>query len=181
MAGETWYGLVKLFNESGILPISAHAWSNSVIQQIILSPVVAGIAVYNGTLREANQQGTKSNFRVNPEGIALKDAAGQYLKGEMMIAEENSQHDQSSHQVPTEDRPWVEGVEEPRAQDHHGEEDGHFEAAEEHEYADQHVPVALGDSKQARGRHPEGEKDQPVDCRVFQDDARGDRQRGGIS
>jgi site-specific DNA recombinase len=82
MAGETWYSLVKLFNASGISPIAAHSWSNSVIQQILLSPVVAGIAVYNGTLREANQQGTKSNFRVNPEGIALRDAAGQYLKGD---------------------------------------------------------------------------------------------------
>ena len=44
-----------------------------------------------------------------------------------------------------------------------------------------HVPVTLGESEQARGRHPEKEKGQPVDYRVLQDDARCDRQCGGIA
>jgi hypothetical protein len=45
----------------------------------------------------------------------------------------------------------------------------------------QHVPVTLGESEQARCRYPEDEKGQPVDYRVLQDDARRDRQRGGIA
>jgi hypothetical protein len=39
----------------------------------------------------------------------------------------------------------------------------------------------LAEREQARGRHPEGEKGQPVDDRVLQDEARRDCQRGGIA
>ena len=72
-----------------------------------------------------------------------------------MIAEENAQHHQRSDEVPAEDRPWAERVEHPGTQDRHRQEGGHFEAAEEHEHAEQHVSVTLGESEQARGRHPE--------------------------
>jgi DNA invertase Pin-like site-specific DNA recombinase len=79
MAGETWSGVVRYFVESGVSTTSGGRWLISTVQQILLSPSVAGIAVYNGSLREANQKGTKKNFRADPEGIALKDAAGRYI------------------------------------------------------------------------------------------------------
>jgi site-specific DNA recombinase len=81
MAGESWYGLVRFFAASGIPPMYSRDWTGVSVRQILLSPSVAGIAVYNGSLREANQQGRRRNVYADPEGIALKDAGGQYIKG----------------------------------------------------------------------------------------------------
>jgi DNA invertase Pin-like site-specific DNA recombinase len=51
MAGASWSGLVKYFNDSGVSPVSARAWTMVSIRQILLSPAIAGIAIYDGTLR----------------------------------------------------------------------------------------------------------------------------------
>jgi hypothetical protein len=48
---------------------------------MLMSPATAGIAVYNGSLRPENQEGKERAFTTNPEGIALKDAAGRYVMG----------------------------------------------------------------------------------------------------
>lgn len=81
MAGASWTGLVKFFTDSGVSPVLARAWTMVSIRQILLSPATAGIAIYNGALREANQQGRRRNLYADPEGVALKDAAGQYIMG----------------------------------------------------------------------------------------------------
>ena len=81
MAGESWTGLVKHFGASGIAPVYAHVWSMVSIRQILLSPSIAGIAVYNGALREENKTGRPKNLYSDPEAVALKDAAGRYVMG----------------------------------------------------------------------------------------------------
>jgi len=81
MAGESWSGLVKHFGASGIAPVYAHVWSMVSIRQILLSPSIAGIAVYNGALREENKTGRPKNLYSNPEAVALKDTAGRYVMG----------------------------------------------------------------------------------------------------
>jgi site-specific DNA recombinase len=81
MAGASWRGLVTYFNASGMRPVHTNAWSIPPIRQILLSPSIAGIAVYNGVLREENKTGRPKNLYSDPEGIALKDAAGRYIMG----------------------------------------------------------------------------------------------------
>jgi site-specific DNA recombinase len=81
MAGETWSGLARYFTASGITPVAARKWSITAIRHMLMSPATAGIAVYNGSLRPENQEGRERAFTTNPEGIALKDAAGQYVMG----------------------------------------------------------------------------------------------------
>ena len=55
MAGESWNGIAKHFRASGIRPVYANIWSMTSIRQVLLSPSIAGIAVYNGSLREENK------------------------------------------------------------------------------------------------------------------------------
>jgi site-specific DNA recombinase len=81
MAGESWNGIAKHFRASGIRPVYANIWSMTSIRQVLLSPSTAGIAVYNGSLREANKTVHPRNLYSDPEAVALKDAAGRYLMG----------------------------------------------------------------------------------------------------
>jgi DNA invertase Pin-like site-specific DNA recombinase len=81
MAGESWNGIAKHFRASGIRPVYANIWSMTSIRQVLLSPSVAGIAVYNGSLREENKTGRPKNLYSDPEGVALKDAASRYIMG----------------------------------------------------------------------------------------------------
>jgi site-specific DNA recombinase len=81
LAGESWNGILKNFRASGIRPVYANLWSMTSIRQILLSPSTAGIAVYNGALREENKERGKKNAYYDPEGVALKDAAGRYILG----------------------------------------------------------------------------------------------------
>jgi len=81
MAGESWNGIAKYFRASGIRPVYANIWSMTSIRQVLLSPSVAGIAVYNGSLREENKTGRPKNLYSDPEAVALKDAGGRYVMG----------------------------------------------------------------------------------------------------
>jgi DNA invertase Pin-like site-specific DNA recombinase len=81
MAGESWNGIAKHFRSSGIRPVYANIWSMTSIRQVLLSPSIAGIAVYNGSLREENKTGRPKNLYSDPEAVALKDAAGRYVMG----------------------------------------------------------------------------------------------------
>jgi len=81
MAGESWNGIAKHFRASGIRPVYANIWSMTSIRQVLLSPSIAGIAVYNGSLREENKTGRPKNLYSDPEAVALKDAAGRYMMG----------------------------------------------------------------------------------------------------
>jgi hypothetical protein len=51
------------------------------VQQILLNPSTAGIAVYNGSLRQENLEGQKRYMASDPAGVALRDAAGHYVMG----------------------------------------------------------------------------------------------------
>lgn len=82
LAGASWNGLATFFESSGVRPVRARNWSDKTIRQILLSPAVAGIAVYNGVLRPDNQDGRPRVIYVNPEGAALKDPSGKYVKGD---------------------------------------------------------------------------------------------------
>jgi DNA invertase Pin-like site-specific DNA recombinase len=81
LAGQSWKGLVKFFEESGQRPVLARYWSQVSVRQILLSPSVAGIAVYNGTLRKENQEGRPRELYSDPDGVALRDASGKYILG----------------------------------------------------------------------------------------------------
>jgi site-specific DNA recombinase len=81
MAGETWSGLARHFTASGIPPVAAKKWTITAIRNMLMSPATAGIAIYNGSLRPEHQEGKPRAFTTNPEGIALKDAAGRYVMG----------------------------------------------------------------------------------------------------
>jgi site-specific DNA recombinase len=61
--------------------VSARDWNYTTIRQIYMTPSIAGIAVYNGAMRKENQQGQKSRF-ADPESVALKDSAGNYIMGQ---------------------------------------------------------------------------------------------------
>jgi site-specific DNA recombinase len=81
LAGESWNGIAKYFRASGIQPVYAHIWSMTSIRQILFSPSIAGIAVYNGSLREESKARTAKNPYYDPEAVTLKDAAGRYIMG----------------------------------------------------------------------------------------------------
>ncbi|MGI8450619.1 MAG: recombinase family protein [Streptosporangiaceae bacterium] len=81
LAGDSWRGLTILFEDSGIRPVSARNWSLTSVKQILLAPTVAGIAMYNGVLREGSPAGRRSDPYTDPEGVALKDASGEYVRG----------------------------------------------------------------------------------------------------
>ena len=76
----------------------------------------------------------------------------------MVVAEEKGQHHQRRHEIPTEDRPRLERVEQPRPQDHHGGEDGHLEAAEEHEDPEEQMSLTLSQCEEAGDRPSEDEE-----------------------
>jgi len=61
----------------------------------------------------------------------------QLVEREVMVAEENAQHHQRRHEIPAENGPRLERVEQPRAEDHHRREDRDLEAAEEREHAEE--------------------------------------------
>jgi DNA invertase Pin-like site-specific DNA recombinase len=81
LSGASWSSLVWYFEGSGIPPVYARHWTYGTVKQILLSPAVAGIAVYNGALRKENQEGRPRNPYSDPEGVALKDASGNYVRG----------------------------------------------------------------------------------------------------
>lgn len=81
LAGESWNNIVRAFEESGHRPVRARNWTAVSVQQILLNPSTAGIAVYNGSLRQENQEGEKRYLSSDPAGVALRDAAGNYIMG----------------------------------------------------------------------------------------------------
>lgn len=82
VAGESWNGVVRAFQASGHAPVKARSWTAVSVQQILLNPSTAGIAVYNGSLRQENQEGQTRYMPSDPAGTALKDAAGNYIMGQ---------------------------------------------------------------------------------------------------
>jgi DNA invertase Pin-like site-specific DNA recombinase len=79
LAGEGWNGIVRAFEASGQRPVKARNWVAVTVQQILLNPTTAGIAVYNGSLR--NQDGQRQWLASDPAGVALRDASGAYVMG----------------------------------------------------------------------------------------------------
>ena len=85
-------------------------------------------------------------------------SSSELVEREMMAAEEKSQHYQRGHEIPAEDSPRLERVEQPRPQDQHGGEDGHLEAAEEHEDTEQQMSLTLRQCEEACDRQPEDDE-----------------------
>src|SRR5450755_231357 len=82
LAGETWSGIARYFEGSGVRPVAARNWNMTVVRQLLTSPSVAGIVVYNGAFRKENQEGIKRSSYTDPEGVALRDASGKYVRSE---------------------------------------------------------------------------------------------------
>src|SRR5580658_5018281 len=82
LAGGSWNSVVRFFGKSGHAPLRARSWTAVSVQQILLNPSTAGIAVYNGSLRQENQEGRKRYLGSDPAGVALRDAAGNYVMGQ---------------------------------------------------------------------------------------------------
>jgi hypothetical protein len=82
VAGESWGSLMRLFEASGVRPVYARRWTSQSMRQILLSPTVAGIAMYNGVLRAGNESGHRRYAYTDPEAVALKDASGNYIMGQ---------------------------------------------------------------------------------------------------
>ncbi len=82
LAGEPWNGIVRYFEASGHRPVKARAWTAVSVQQILLTPTTAGIAMYNGSLRQENQEGPPRAVYADPMAVALRDAAGNYITGD---------------------------------------------------------------------------------------------------
>jgi DNA invertase Pin-like site-specific DNA recombinase len=82
LAGGSWNSVVRFFGESGHPPLRAQRWTTVSVQQILLNPSTAGIAVYNGSLRQENQEGRTRYLGSDPVGTALRDAAGNYVMGQ---------------------------------------------------------------------------------------------------
>jgi DNA invertase Pin-like site-specific DNA recombinase len=82
LAGGSWSSLTRFFRESGIPPVGGGQWIFATIRQMYLTPSIAGIAVYNGALRAGNQEGQPQSTYANPETMALKDASGNYIRGQ---------------------------------------------------------------------------------------------------
>ena len=76
MAGESWNGIAKRFPRLGNpAGFCEYLVNGKYLRQVLLSPSIAGIAVYNGWLREENKTGRPKNIYSDPEAVALKDAA----------------------------------------------------------------------------------------------------------
>lgn len=80
LAGESWTSLARLFRDSGIPTVGGRPWGYSTVRQIYLTPTIAGISMYNGAMRKENQEGHKQSPHSDPESVALKDAAGNFIR-----------------------------------------------------------------------------------------------------
>ena len=99
----------------------------------------------------------------------------------MMVEEEQAQHHPRGHEVGPEDRPGLESVEKPRAEDLEGSQRGHLEAAEEHEHAEEDVAVAIREGEEAGRHQAEGHEHGGVEDSVLDHQAGRDHERGGVT
>ncbi|MDJ0340784.1 recombinase family protein [Streptomyces sp. H10-C2] len=88
-AGDSWSGIVKKLQDGDVLPPGGTKWYLGSLKNMMLSPKVAGIATYNGVLRQlaapaqADQEGGEEGRTAapSPKDRAVRDARGQYVKG----------------------------------------------------------------------------------------------------
>src|SRR6266446_3332051 len=93
----------------------------------------------------------------------------QLVEREVMVAEENAQDHQRCHEIPAENGPRLERVEQPRAEGHHGSEDRDREAAEAREHAKDQMPVSLVERKDPGDREAKDDESESVDRGVLED------------
>lgn len=74
--GESWAGTAKLIEQGPVRPPRGEHWYVQALRYMLLNPSVAGIAVYNGALREKGDQRATTERHI---GSALKDADGAYV------------------------------------------------------------------------------------------------------
>jgi DNA invertase Pin-like site-specific DNA recombinase len=75
--GESWAGTAKLIEQGPVRPLRGTRWYVQALRYMLLNPTIAGIAVYNGALRESN--GAKRATSERHIGSALKNPDGTYV------------------------------------------------------------------------------------------------------
>jgi DNA invertase Pin-like site-specific DNA recombinase len=75
--GESWAGTATLIEKGPVRPVRAEHWYVQALRYMLLNPTIAGIAAYNGTLREEGTQRPASERHI---GSALKNPDGSYVK-----------------------------------------------------------------------------------------------------
>lgn len=85
LAGESWTGLVHTFIQSGIPTVTGGKWALKTIRQMLTSPRVAGLIMYNGQFHPDHQTGSGlpnySRKYLDPKSCTLRDDDGEYVKG----------------------------------------------------------------------------------------------------
>ncbi|TDU05626.1 DNA invertase Pin-like site-specific DNA recombinase [Streptomyces sp. 846.5] len=79
--GETWSSLTNMIAGSGLPTVRGGVWRIRTVKNMILSPRIAGIAVYGGQMRTPKRTGGEVDRNSNPKTIALRDARGEYVRG----------------------------------------------------------------------------------------------------
>ncbi|MEU1664621.1 recombinase family protein [Streptomyces sparsogenes] len=95
--GETWSGITAAIIDTGIPTVKGGRWRLKSVQQMILSPRVAGIMPYRGkvsTMAASDEpepngaetaadddQGEEEHQARSPRDLALRDAEGAYVRG----------------------------------------------------------------------------------------------------
>ncbi|MFD8459380.1 recombinase family protein [Streptomyces antimycoticus] len=96
-AGETWSGITAAIIDSGIPTVKGGRWRLKSVQQMILSPRVAGIMPYRGKVSSMaaadepdpggvegaadDDQGNEQQQAHSPRDLALRDAEGAFVRG----------------------------------------------------------------------------------------------------
>jgi DNA invertase Pin-like site-specific DNA recombinase len=74
--GESWASTVTLLERGEVRPVSGGRWHVATVRNILLSPSIAGIAMYNGGMRDQNDGRTAQERLMTS---ALKNADGTYV------------------------------------------------------------------------------------------------------
>jgi DNA invertase Pin-like site-specific DNA recombinase len=84
--GESWSSLTQWITDSGVAPAGGGRWYLASVKNMILSPRVAGLTVYNGAFRtrgaaDSQQAGEYGQVSSSPRDRAVRDAQGAYVSG----------------------------------------------------------------------------------------------------
>ena len=81
-AGESWSAVTAFIAASGVASVKGTNWYLKTVKAMILSPRVAGIAVYGGRLGEFDDDAGDNANVTHPRARALRDARGEYVRGQ---------------------------------------------------------------------------------------------------
>jgi site-specific DNA recombinase len=81
IAGESWSSVTKFIADSGIPTVMNGKWRIRTVKNIVLSPRIAGIALYNGQMRPDREGGSTGVDFLDMKARALIDEKGDYVQG----------------------------------------------------------------------------------------------------